>query len=79
VPIRKKRLGSRRTQPTEDFFAGFLPLTFHFWTRGFPETVSFAPAAGRAMVFVPAGTAHEAWNPFDEPAEFIILMFGQGA
>lgn len=131
-------------QPTEDFLAGFLPLTFHFWTRGFPETVSFAPAAGREvhgatmvvlyyqkglrsawgqirkgqrvnadpkdqvnpfptmmiglrgramskvggverilgagqMVFVPAGTAHEAWNPFDEPAEFIILMFGEGA
>ena len=131
-------------QPTEDFLAGFLPLTFHFWIRGFPETVSFAPAAGREvhgatmvvlyyqkglrsawgqirkgqrvnadpkdqvnpfptmmiglrgramakvggvekileagqMVFVPAGTAHEAWNPFDEPAEFIILMFGEGA
>ncbi|MBS1213381.1 MAG: cupin protein [Proteobacteria bacterium] len=31
------------------------------------------------MVFVPAGTAHEAWNPFDEPAELIILMFGEGA
>lgn len=131
-------------QPTEDFLAAFIPLTFHFWTRGFPETVSFAPAAGREvhgatmvvlyyqkglrsawgqirkgqrvnadpkdqvnpfptmmiglrgramskvggvekileagkMVFVPAGTAHEAWNPFDEPAEFIILMFGEGA
>ncbi len=131
-------------QPTEDFLAAFLPLTFHFWTRGFPEKVSFGPAAGREvhgatmvvlyyqkglrsawgriqkgqrvnadpkdqvnpfptmmiglrgrakakvggaemtleqgqMVFVPAGTAHEAWNPFDEPAEFIILMFGDGA
>ncbi len=31
------------------------------------------------MVFVPPGTAHEAWNPYDEPAEFIILMFGDGA
>lgn len=131
-------------QPSEDFLAGFLPLTFHFWTRGFPETVSFGPAAGREvhgatmvvlyyqkglrsawgqirkgqhvnadpkdqvnpfptmiiglrgravskvggvekildpgrMVFVPPGVAHEAWNPFDEPAEFIILMFGEGA
>jgi hypothetical protein len=131
-------------QPTEEFLAEFLPLTFHFWTRGLPETVSFGPAAGREvhgatmvvlyyqkglrsawgqirkgqhvnadpqdqvnpfptmmigirgramskvggvekvlgpgqMVFVPAGTAHEAWNPFDEPAEFIILMFGEGA
>lgn len=131
-------------QPTEDFLAAFLPLSFHFWTRGFPEAVSFGPAAGREvhgatmvvlyyqkglrsawgqirkgqrvnadpkdqvnpfptmmiglrgramskvggiekvleagqMVFVPPGTAHEAWNPFDEPAEFIILMFGEGA
>jgi len=131
-------------QPGEDFLAAFLPLTFHFWTRGFPETVSFGPAAGREvhgatmvvlyyqqglrsawgqirkgqrvnadphdqvnpfptmiiglrgrakakiggvektlepgqMMFVPPGTAHEAWNPFDEPAEFIILMFGEGA
>ena len=131
-------------QPTEEFLAAFLPFTFHFWTRGFPETVSFGPAAGREvhgatmvvlyyqkglrsawgqiqkgqrvnadpkdqvnpfptmmiclrgravskvggvekvleaghMVFVPPGTAHEAWNPFDEPAEFIILMFGEGA
>jgi hypothetical protein len=131
-------------QPTEDFLAAFLPLTFHFWTRGLPETVGFGPTAGREvhgatmvvlyyqkglrsawgqirkgqrvnadpqdqvnpfptmmiglrgramakvggvekvlepghMVFVPAGTAHEAWNPFDEPAEFIILMFGDGA
>lgn len=31
------------------------------------------------MLFVPPGTAHEAWNPFEEPAEFIILMFGDGA
>ncbi len=131
-------------QPGEDFLAGFLPLTFHFWTRGFPETVSFGPAAGREvhgatmvvlyyqqglrsawgqirkgqrvnadpqdqvnpfptmiiglrgramakvggvektlepgqMIFVPPGIAHEAWNPFAEPAEFIILMFGDGA
>ncbi len=131
-------------QPTEDFITDFIPFTFHFWTRGFPETVSLAPSAGREvhganmivlyyqkglrsawgqirkgqrvnadpkdqvnpfptmmialrgramakvggiekileagqMVFVPPGTAHEAWNPFDEPAEFIILMFGEGA
>jgi mannose-6-phosphate isomerase-like protein (cupin superfamily) len=131
-------------QPTEDFVAEFLPLTFHFWTRGWPETVRFDASAGREvhgatmvvlyyqkglrsawgqirkgqrvnadpkdqvnpfptmmiclrgravskvggvekilepgrMMFVPAGTAHEAWNPFEEPAEFIILMFGDGA
>ena len=131
-------------QPGEDFVASFLPLTFHFWTRGFPETVNFGPVAGREvhgatmvvlyyqkglrsawgqirkgqrvnadprdqvnpfptmiiglrgramakvagvekildpgqMVFVPPGTAYKAWNPFDEPAEFILLMFGEGA
>ncbi len=131
-------------QPGEDFVAGFLPLTFHFWTRGFPEIVNFGPTAGREvhgatmvvlyyqeglrsawaqvrkgqhvnadprdqvnpfptmliglrgramakiagvekileagqMVFIPPGTAHEAWNPFDEPAEVILLMFGKGA
>jgi hypothetical protein len=130
--------------PGEDILAVFLPLTFHFWTRGFPETVSFGPAVGREvhgatmvvlyyqqglrsawgqirkgqhvnadprdqvnpfptmiiglrgramskvggverilepgqMMFVPPGTAHEAWNPFEEPAEFILLMFGDGA
>ena len=131
-------------KPGEDFWASFLPLTFHFWTRGFPETVSFGPAAGREvhgatmvilyyqkglrsawaqirkgqhvnadsrdqvnpfptmiiglrgramgkiggvekileagqMLFIPPGIAHEAWNPFDEPAEIILLMFGEGA
>jgi len=131
-------------EPAEDFVARFLPLTFHFWTRGFPETVSFGSTVGREvhgatmvvlyyqkglrsawgqirkgqrvnadprdqvnpfptmiiglrgramakvggieevltagrMVFIPPGVAHEAWNPFDEPAEFILLMFGEGA
>jgi mannose-6-phosphate isomerase-like protein (cupin superfamily) len=131
-------------QPGEDFIADLLPFAFHFWTRGFPETVRFGTDAGREVhgatmvvlyyqkglrsawgqvrkgqrvnadpkdqvnpfptlfiglrgkalmrvggvekavsagqaVFVPPGTAHEAWNPFDEPAEFIILMFGDGA
>lgn len=126
------------------FLARFLPFTFHFWTRGFPERVPFHgrlsrvvhgvnvvtlyyekglrsawmqiekgqhcnqdpgdqtnPFAsmfimlrGRAeariggqqstfpagqMMFVPAGVAHEFWNPRDQPAEVIILMFGQGA
>lgn len=131
-------------QPGPDFLAAFLPLSFHFWTRGFPEIVSFDSAASREvhganmvvlyyqeglrtawgqvrkgqrvnadprdqanpfpsmfiglknramikvggiekvvaagqMIFIPAGVAHEAWNPFDDPAEFIILMFGEGA
>lgn len=130
--------------PADDFVAFFLPLSFHFWTKGFPETVSFSAAEGREvhgatmvvlyyqkglrsawgqirkgqrvnadprdqvnpfptmfiglrgramlkvggvemaldaghMLFVPPGTAHEAWNPYDEPAECIILMFGDGA
>lgn len=131
-------------QPDADFFARFIPFTFHFWTRGFPETVNFgrkhsrevhganmvvfyyqqglrsawaqiekgqhvnsdpsdqtnpfptmiigirgkaaAKIGGREgilqagqMAFIPAGISHEAWNPFDEPAEIILLMFGEGA
>jgi mannose-6-phosphate isomerase-like protein (cupin superfamily) len=31
------------------------------------------------MMLVPAGVSHELWNPYEQPAEFIILMFGQGA
>lgn len=131
-------------QPDARFLARFLPLSFHFWTRGFPESVSFGkshsrqvhganmvvfyyqeglrtawaqvekgqhvnqdpddrtnpfPAMliglrGRAaakiggreldlkageMIFIPAGVSHEAWNPYDEPAEVILIMFGEGA
>ena len=131
-------------EPNEDFVTMFLPLTFHFWTRGFPEIVNFDEAKGREvhgatmvvfyyqkglrsgwgqirkgqhvnadprdqvnpfpamfiglrgravgkiggnekvlgqgqMVFVPPGTTHEFWNPYEEPAEFIVLMFGDGA
>lgn len=126
------------------FIARFIPFTFHFWTRGFPETVVFGEQHSREvhganmvvfyyqkglrsawgqidkgqhvnkdpkyqvnpfptmiivirgkaaakiggkevmlqagqMVFIPAGFSHEAWNPYDEPAEVIILMFGEGA
>jgi mannose-6-phosphate isomerase-like protein (cupin superfamily) len=131
-------------RPGEDFFARFLPFTFHFWTRGFPETVPFGAEHSREvhganavvfyyrrglrsawaqvepgqhvnpdprdqsnpfpsmligirgrvmakiggvettlesgwMVFIPAEVTHEAWNPFEEPAEVILLMFGEGA
>ena len=131
-------------QPEPDFFAHFIPFTFHFWTRGFPETVDFGKdhsrevhganmvvlyyqkglrsawgqiekgqhvnsdpkdqtnpfptmfigirgkavvkiggkefaVEGGTMVFVPAGVRHEAWNPFEEPAEIVLLMFGEGA
>lgn len=131
-------------QPDAGFIARFLPFTFHFWTRGTPETVSFgkrqsrevhgasmvvfyyqeglrsawgliekgqhvnkdpndqtnpfptifigirgraaAKIGGREvtlqagqMAFIPAGVSHEVWNPYDEPAEVIILMFGEGA
>ncbi len=31
------------------------------------------------MLFVPAGVTHEFWNPYDEPAEMIVLMIGEGA
>lgn len=29
--------------------------------------------------FIPAGMSHEVLNPYDEPGEFILLMFGEGA
>lgn len=131
-------------EPGGDFWARLMPLSFHFWTRGFPESVDFGRKYSREihgahavifyyqkglrsgwamvekgqhvnreprdqinpfptmiigirnaamvriggenkilqagqMVFIPAGVAHEAWNPFDEPAEIILLMFGDGA
>ena len=34
--------------------------------------------AGKAF-FIPPGMTHEILNPNDEPAEFILLMFGDGA
>ena len=34
--------------------------------------------AGNAF-FIPPGMTHEVLNPHDEPAEFILLMFGEGA
>ncbi len=30
-------------------------------------------------IFIPPGTPHDFWNPYDEPAEGILLMFGEGA
>ncbi len=131
-------------QPEADFFARFIPFTFHFWTRGFPEVVEYdrqrsrevhganmvvfyyqeglrsawaqiekgqhvnadpddqtnpfptmiigirgkavariggkeVSMQGGQMVFIPAGVAHEAWNPYDEPAEIVLVMFGEGA
>lgn len=29
--------------------------------------------------FVPAGVTDEDWNPFDEPAEVVLIMFGDQA
>lgn len=34
---------------------------------------------GGETIYIGAGTAHEFWNDQDEPAEGIILMFGEGA
>ena len=31
------------------------------------------------MLFIPPGVSHEFWNPYDESAEGILLMFGDGA
>jgi mannose-6-phosphate isomerase-like protein (cupin superfamily) len=33
---------------------------------------------GQAL-FIPAGVSHEFWNPYEQPAEAILLMFGEGA
>jgi mannose-6-phosphate isomerase-like protein (cupin superfamily) len=33
----------------------------------------------KQTVLIPAGVSHEFWNPYDEPAEGILLMFGEGA
>ena len=30
-------------------------------------------------MLVPGGVTHEFWNPNEDAAEFIILMFGEGA
>jgi mannose-6-phosphate isomerase-like protein (cupin superfamily) len=34
---------------------------------------------GRQAILVPAGVSHEFWNTSETPAEFIIVMFGDGA
>lgn len=34
---------------------------------------------GKQAMLVPAGVPHEFWNLGDTPAEFIIIMFGEGA
>ena len=36
-------------QPDENFFTGFIPLSFHFWTRGRPEVVSFGKEHSRVV------------------------------
>ena len=40
--------------------------------------VDYEIVAGNAF-FIPPGMTHEVLNPFDEPAEFVLLMFGDGA
>lgn len=34
---------------------------------------------GGTATLVPAGVAHELWNPGEEPLEFVLIMFGEGA
>ena len=36
-------------EPAPDFFGRLIPFTFHFWTRGFPEVVSFGRAQSREV------------------------------
>jgi mannose-6-phosphate isomerase-like protein (cupin superfamily) len=131
-------------EPDPDFWSRFVPLSFHFWTRGLPERVPFRGELSRVvhganavvfyyqkgfrsawfqvakgqhinkdpqdqvnpfpsmfimlrrkaqakiggkevtfpaneMILVPAGVTHEFWNPYNEPAEMVLLMFGEGA
>jgi hypothetical protein len=132
-------------QPDADILGWGANFTFHFWTRGIPETVRFGPdtrsrlvhgaqakilyyekglrsgwyqirkgqhvnadpgdqknsfptlvimingqararIGGKSMelkkgtcIHIPSGITHEFWNDREEPAEFIIVMFGKGA
>tara|TARA_R110002073_G_scaffold43462_3_gene121009 strand:- start:4422 stop:5192 length:771 start_codon:yes stop_codon:yes gene_type:complete len=34
---------------------------------------------GGQAIFIPAGMTHEFLNPYDEPAQFLLFMFGEGA
>jgi hypothetical protein len=36
-------------EPEAEFFGRFIPFTFHFWTRGFPEIVSFGRPHSREV------------------------------
>lgn len=70
--------------------AAFLSVSFHFFTMGQPEIVPLGTArarlGGRQMalednqaIFVPAGMTHEFWNPGEERATLILIMFGENA
>jgi mannose-6-phosphate isomerase-like protein (cupin superfamily) len=54
-------------EPSPDFWARFLPLSFHFWTRGLPEQVPFRGELGReahganAVVFYYQKGFRSAW------------------
>lgn len=61
-------------------------------TNPFPSLFIFLTGSGKARIggietdirggtatLIPAGMSHEFWNPFDEPFEFILVMFGEGA
>ncbi len=61
-------------------------------TNPFPSLFIFLTGRGKARIggtetdihggtatLIPAGVAHEFWNRFEQPLEFILIMFGQGA
>ena len=54
-------------EPSPDFWSRFLPLSFHFWTRGLPERVPFRGELGReahganAVVFYYQKGFRSAW------------------
>lgn len=132
-------------RPDSDFLGWGIKFTFHFWTRGIPEVVSFGKETASRFIHgaqakiiyyqkglrtgwyqilkgqhinadpadqknpfptlimmingvtrariddkliemkkgdclhIPAGSSHEFWNDQEEPAEFVIVMFGRGA
>jgi hypothetical protein len=75
------RIGCRTSVRTArpSFFPGTNSSVFlHGSAKARIDGVELDVAGGTATR-VPAGVSHEFWNPFGEPFEFILIMFGEGA
>ncbi len=72
--------GQHINEPVEDQTNPFPTLVI--FTRGKADAriggKKISIEEGRS-VLIPAGVSHEFWNESDIPAEFIIIMFGEGA